>query len=93
VVEAVFGKEQRFKEKLVHDKIRAFQSRGLMIALHFDDFEMNKKVIDKLIESGVFTDWFLFAAHALRIAPPLNISDAEIDQACEAILRVLDYEC
>jgi 4-aminobutyrate aminotransferase-like enzyme len=50
-------------------------------------------VIDKLIESGVFTDWFLFAAHALRIAPPLNISDAEIDQACEAILRVLDYEC
>jgi acetylornithine/succinyldiaminopimelate/putrescine aminotransferase len=92
VVEAVFGKEQRFKEKLVHEKIRAFQSRGLMIALHFDDFEMNKKVIDKLIESGVFTDWFLFAAHALRIAPPLNINDAEIDQACEAILRVLDLE-
>ena len=61
-----------------------------MIAVHFDSFETNKKVIDALIEKGVFTDWFLFAAHALRIAPPLNISDAEIEKACGIILDVLD---
>jgi len=63
-----------------------------MIALHFDDFDQNKKIIDKLIEAGIFTDWFLFAAHALRIAPPLNISDEEIDFACEMILKVLDEQ-
>jgi len=43
-----------------------------------------------LIEKGVFTDWFLFAAHALRISPPLNISDLEIEKACRVILEVLD---
>ncbi len=91
-VEDVFRKEERFKSQLKHEKIRSFKSRGLMIALHFDDFDQNKKIIDKLIEAGIFTDWFLFAAHALRIAPPLNISDEEIDFACEMILKVLDEQ-
>jgi 4-aminobutyrate aminotransferase-like enzyme len=63
-----------------------------MIAVHFDSFETNKKVIDALIEKGVFTDWFLFAANALRISPPLNISDIEIEKACGIILEVLDEE-
>jgi 4-aminobutyrate aminotransferase-like enzyme len=54
---------------------------------HF--FEILHYLIDKLILEGVFTDWFLFAAHALRIAPPLNISNDEIDMACNKILQVL----
>jgi acetylornithine/succinyldiaminopimelate/putrescine aminotransferase len=61
-----------------------------MIALHFDCFETNKKIIDALIEKGIFTDWFLFAANALRIAPPLNISDQEIEQACKVIVDVIE---
>jgi acetylornithine/succinyldiaminopimelate/putrescine aminotransferase len=91
-VEDVFRKEERFKSQLKHEKIRSYKSRGLMIALHFDDFDQNKKIIDKLIEAGIFTDWFLFAAHALRIAPPLNISDEEIDFACKMILKVLNEQ-
>jgi acetylornithine/succinyldiaminopimelate/putrescine aminotransferase len=91
-VEDVFRKEERFKSQLKHEIIRSFNSRGLMIALHFDDFDQNKKIIDKLIEAGIFTDWFLFAAHALRIAPPLNISDEEIDFACKMILKVLNEQ-
>ena len=61
-----------------------------MIAVFFESFEMNKKIIDRLIEKGVFTDWFLFASNALRIAPPLNISDQEIEKSCRIILEVLD---
>ena len=54
--------------------------------------EHNKdlKVIDKCIEEGVFTDWFLFAPHALRIVPPLNISDEEILLGCSKIIQALD---
>ena len=62
------------------------RSRGLMIAVEFENFEMNKKVIDVLIEQGVFTDWFLFAPNCLRIAPPLTISEAEITIACKRII-------
>lgn len=61
-----------------------------MMAVHFDSFETNKKIIDALIDEGVFTDWFLFAPHALRIAPPLNISDNDIAIACSKIINVLD---
>jgi acetylornithine/succinyldiaminopimelate/putrescine aminotransferase len=61
-----------------------------MMAVEFEDFDMNKKVIDALIVCGVFTDWFLFAANCLRIVPPLIISDEEITVACNKICRVLD---
>jgi acetylornithine/succinyldiaminopimelate/putrescine aminotransferase len=61
-----------------------------MIAVEFENFQVNKKVIDACIEKAVFTDWFLFAPHALRIAPPLNIPDADIKKACAIILQVLD---
>lgn len=83
-------KEQLFLSLLVHPKIRSVHSCGLMIAVQFDSFEFNKKVIDALIGRGVFTDWFLFAAGSLRIAPPLTISDEEIASACKQIVEVLD---
>ena len=61
-----------------------------MIAVEFDDFKTNKKIIDALIERGVFTDWFLFASNALRIAPPLNISNRDIELSCKKIKEVLN---
>ena len=90
IVEGVFQKEQVFLEYLQHPKINKINSAGLMMAVFFDDFETNKKIIDTLIEAGIFTDWFLFADNAFRIVPPLNISDAEIKTACEIIINVLD---
>ena len=60
-----------------------------MIALEFENFKENKKVIDGLIEKGVFTDWFLFASGSLRIVPPLTISEDEIKQACDRIKEVV----
>jgi acetylornithine/N-succinyldiaminopimelate aminotransferase len=62
---------------------------GLMIAIHFTDYETNKKIIDALIKEGVFTDWFLFASNCLRIAPPLTITEEEIKEACDKILSTL----
>ncbi|RYY85701.1 MAG: aspartate aminotransferase family protein, partial [Chitinophagaceae bacterium] len=59
---------------------------GLWIALRFDSFETNKRVIDRCIEKGLLTDWFLFAADCLRLSPPLTISEGEIRRAA-AIIR------
>jgi len=89
IVVAVKEKESLFRQLLVHPKINKVNSAGLMIAVWFNDFETNKKIIDMLIEEGVFTDWFLFASNALRIAPPLNISEEEIEDACKKITEVL----
>jgi acetylornithine/succinyldiaminopimelate/putrescine aminotransferase len=90
MVQEVMRKEGLFRSLLTHKHIKYFRSAGLMIAVEFENFQVNKKVIDACIEKAVFTDWFLFAPHALRIAPPLNIPDADIKKACAIILQVLD---
>ena len=89
IVETVFEKEKLFLENLQSKKIKNIRSCGLMIALEFENFEENKKVINALIDNGVFTDWFLFAPECLRIVPPLTISKEEILEACGIINKVL----
>lgn len=83
-------KEALFVSLLVHPRIQSVHHAGLMIAVAFADFATNKRIIDELLTEGVFTDWFLFASHCLRIAPPLTIADSDIEEACTAIIRVLD---
>ena len=86
---AINLKEQLFLSLLIHPAIIAVRSRGLMLAVEFESFDINKKVIDALIEEGVFTDWFLFASNCLRIGPPLVITTEEITMACKKIIDVL----
>jgi len=83
----VKGKEELFTSLLVHPKIKAVRSFGLWMAVEFDSFETNKKLIDKCIEAGVLTDWFLFASDCLRISPPLIISEEQIEKACAIIVK------
>ncbi|MBS1668009.1 MAG: aspartate aminotransferase family protein [Bacteroidetes bacterium] len=90
-VSQVKTKENLFKKLLVHKKIKAVRSAGLLIGVEFEDFETNKKIIDRCIEKGLLTDWFLFAPPCMRIAPPLIITEDEIKKACEIILASLDY--
>ncbi len=90
IIPSVKQKEELFLSLLKHDTIRQVRSKGLMIAVEFDTFEFNKKVIDILIEKGVFTDWFLFASNCLRIVPPLTITKEEIVRACHVLAGVLD---
>jgi acetylornithine/succinyldiaminopimelate/putrescine aminotransferase len=89
MIEEVRRKGELFLSNLEHPSIRKLSCSGLMIAVHFDNFEINKKVIDLLISKGIFTDWFLFASNALRIAPPLNITDEDILYSCTAINQSL----
>jgi acetylornithine/succinyldiaminopimelate/putrescine aminotransferase len=89
-IQEVKQKEQLFKKLLIHPKIKAVRLAGLWMALVFDSFETNKKIIDACLEKGLLTDWFLFAPHCLRIAPPLTISEQQIEDACRIILRACE---
>ena len=88
LLDSVKKKERLFLSRLSHPKIK-IRSRGLMIALEFESAEENKKIINALIEKGIFTDWFLFAPQSLRIVPPLIISDEQIKLVCSKITEVL----
>jgi acetylornithine/succinyldiaminopimelate/putrescine aminotransferase len=81
----VSKKEQQFKSLLQHSKIKSVRSFGLLMAIELDSFETCKRVIDKCIENGVLTDWFLFASNCMRISPPLTMSEEQIEKACSVI--------
>ena len=81
--------EKFLKENLIHKKIEGMTGKGAMWALHFCDEVYNFSVIQKCIEKGLITDWFLFAPGSLRISPPLIISDEELANAVEIILSSL----
>ena len=83
----VAAKAERFKERLVHPLIRGIRHAGLMMAVQFDHFDVVKPIIDRAIELGVITDWFLFCDDSMRIAPPLTITLEEIDEACDIIIK------
>ena len=87
IIDTVFAKEKLFRSLLVHPKIKAVRSFGLWMAIEFDSYETNKRIIDACIAEGVLTDWFLFASACLRISPPLTISEEEIQKACAVILQ------
>lgn len=89
LMDAVKQKEELFKSLLIHPNIKSLRSFGLWMAIEFDSFDENKKIIDACIKNGLMTDWFLFAPECLRISPPLVISYEEIKQACVSILKTL----
>jgi len=90
LMERVEEKGAFFKKHLLHPKIKSIRGKGLMLAVEFGSYETNKKIIDKCIENGVITDWFLFNACSMRIAPPLTISEKEIAEACKVIVNAID---
>ncbi len=90
--EPVAQKEALLKSFLVHPKIKALHSFGLWAAVVFEDFAQCKKVIDRCLQNGVLTDWFLFASNCLRISPPLTISTKELESACRIILSAIEAD-
>lgn len=89
-IEQVKTKEALFRSLLSHHQIREIRSAGLLMAIQLDSFAAVQTVIRYCLEKGLIIDWFLFNSEALRIAPPLIISEAEIRQACQIINEGLD---
>lgn len=90
LAEKVTDKEKLFHELLHHPEIKELRSVGLLMALELGSFEKVMKSIRYCLANGLITDWFLHCDTALRIAPPLIISEDEIRLACQIILESLD---
>jgi acetylornithine/succinyldiaminopimelate/putrescine aminotransferase len=85
----VSPKEQLFRELLIHDEIVKISGKGLLLSMHLQSQEKVQSVIHRCLEHGLITDWFLFAPHCIRIAPPLTISEEQIVEACKILLASL----
>lgn len=89
LVNQVAEKEQLFHELLVHPAIKAVRSKGLLMAVELADMDSVLRTLQAALQKGLFSDWFLFASHCIRIAPPLTITTEEIEKACKILLESL----
>ncbi len=85
--------ELKFKKRLKHPAIIEIRGRGLMLALILKSNELAKKLVIKCLEKGLILFWLLYESRAVRITPPLNISNEEIKISCDTILETLDEIC
>jgi len=90
IMNNVLEKEKLFRKLLIHPSIKEIRGKGLMLALIMETPEIASKVILKSLDKGLLLFWLLFEGRAVRITPPLTISDAEITKGCKLILEVLD---
>ena len=90
LIAEVKAKEALFRRLLVHPKIKEVRSAGLWLAVELESFEVLIAVIHECLRNGLLTDWFLFNNRSLRIAPPLIITESEIEWACQVILEAIE---
>ncbi len=82
--------ESRYREGLKHPRIKSLRGRGLFLAVVLNEGEDVNRFIDLAFKRGMVIDRFLFGEGAFRIAPPLLITEKEVDRSIEMLLAVLD---
>ena len=83
-------KERLFRTLLVHPQIKEIRGKGLMLALILPSEELATNIILKAQEKGLILFWLLFEKTAIRITPPLTITEQEIKEGCGIIIDLLN---
>ncbi|MDT0649923.1 aspartate aminotransferase family protein [Autumnicola edwardsiae] len=89
LIPASLQKEKLFRELLVHPLITEVRGKGLMLAVLVPTEEIASEVILKAKDRGLVLFWLLFEKKAIRITPPLSISEEEIREGCGIIIDTL----
>lgn len=83
-------KEQLIRKHLNHKHIKEIRGRGLMLAAFTESTDFTNTIIMRCKDQGLILFWLLFEPKAIRITPPLTISNDEIIEGCAIITSVLD---
>lgn len=90
LMDEAMEKEKLFRLLLVHPLIQEIRGKGLMLAAMTKSADITNEVILKCQDKGLILFWLLFEGCAIRITPPLTISEEEIREGCSIILEVMD---
>jgi len=83
-------KEKLFRSLLIHPLIKEIRGIGLMLAFITPTSKITNEVILRCQNKGLILFWLLFEPKAVRITPPLTISEEEIKEGCQTIIEVLN---
>ena len=83
-------KNALLKSRLQHPAIISMKDCGLWMSLQFATNEQAQATAHACVQNGLVTDWFLFAPDRIRIAPPLIITEEELNLLCDIVLKSID---
>ncbi|MEP5338217.1 MAG: aminotransferase class III-fold pyridoxal phosphate-dependent enzyme [Algibacter sp.] len=83
-------KETLLRKHLVHPLILEIRGKGLMLALIMISDAIANQLILQAQDEGLILFWLLFEPKAVRITPPLTISNEDIIKGCGIITRILN---
>ena len=89
-MEETLLKEKLLGQKLTHKLIKEIRGIGLMLCLIMKDFEIANKLVLQAKNEGLILFWLLIEKRAVRITPPLTISEKELEEGCDIITGILD---
>jgi acetylornithine/N-succinyldiaminopimelate aminotransferase len=90
LISSSLEKEKLIRKYLIHSSIIEIRGKGLMLTALLKTPELAAKVIHKCLENGLILFFLLFEGRAMRITPPLTISNEEIIEGCKIILKSID---
>lgn len=90
IIQQTLQKEKLFRKLLIHPMIKEVRGRGLMLAVMLESAEIASEVILACKDRGLILFWLLFEGRAIRITPPLTISNDEINEGCKILTDVLN---
>ena len=90
LIKLTLEKEKIIRDHLKHPLITKIRGKGLMLAALTPSADITNQVILKCQDKGLILFWLLFEPHAIRITPPLTISNEELIKGCHIILDVLN---
>tara|TARA_R110000787_G_scaffold32138_17_gene84986 strand:+ start:907 stop:2082 length:1176 start_codon:yes stop_codon:yes gene_type:complete len=90
LIKDTLKKELLIRKHLNHPLIKEIRGKGLMLAALVESSELAAKIIHRCLEKGIILFFLLFEGRAIRITPPLTISEAEIIEGCEIMNEVLN---
>ena len=74
----------------MHPLIKEIRGKGLMLTAILPTSEITNQVILKCQDAGLILFWLLFEPRAIRITPPLTISNQDLIKGCNIIKEVLN---
>ncbi|WP_250432753.1 aspartate aminotransferase family protein [Hanstruepera flava] len=83
-------KENLVRKHLKHPLITEIRGIGLMLAAITASEDITNKVILEAQNQGLILFWLLFEPKAIRITPPLTITNDEIITGCNIIKEILN---
>ena len=90
IMSKIEEKENLIRRILKHKLIIEIRGKGLMLALILKKPDLTKKLVEGCLDNGLILFYLLFEPKAVRITPPLTISENEIKKGCKIILSELD---